>query len=254
MFWNRDKTINVKLMAPVALEVSQSPNQPPPAPSTATSQDSKTNTDLALKLVTLGAVASQTALVIYGYSHMVGYYEQFGINTNELALSTPTLLLQGYINILTGTLRASNSFPIIGPGLMALAFVLLAAVFVTVITKRLKAEVIIGLSTWIGISMFVAFFAPAIGVNKGIDEGQKDFTKFTNLKTPHGLESLQTIVTDKQVRLTGHLILADSKSTFLLVDQTVFKIDDKSGRVVRQADLKAREKALEEPTKESPKS
>ncbi|KPB52615.1 Uncharacterized protein AC511_2520 [Pseudomonas coronafaciens pv. oryzae] len=56
------------------------------------------------------------------------------------------------------------------------------------------------------------------------------------------------------MRLTGHLILADSKSTFLLVDQTVFKIDDKSGRVVRQADLKAREKALEEPTKESPKS
>jgi hypothetical protein len=254
MFWNRDKTINVKLMTPLTLEDPQSPNQAAPAPNSATSQDSKTNTDLALKLVTLGAVASQTALVIYGYSHMVGYYEQFGIDTNELALSTPTLLLQGYINILTGALSASNSYPIIVPGLMALAFVLVAAVFVTVITRRLKAEVIVGLSTWIGISMFVAFFAPAIGVNKGADEGQKDFTKFTRLKTPYGLESLQTIVTDKQVKLTGHLILADSKSTFLLVDQTVFKIDDKSGRVVRQADLKVREKAVNEPTKESRKT
>jgi hypothetical protein len=208
---------------------------PQPAQS---AKDPKTNIDLALKLVASATVVSQAALVVYGYSHLVGYYEQFGIDTNELALGTPTLLLNGYINILTQALSIATTLPLIGPGLVAMAFVIAAAIFVWLVTKGIKLQVIIGLSAWIGILLFAGFFAPAAGVARGVKSGQSDFTKFTHQATPHGLDSIQTIITDKDVNLTGHLILADSKSTFLLVDKTVFKIDSDSGRVIRKADLK----------------
>ncbi|QVM99112.1 hypothetical protein JYG36_04960 [Pseudomonas sp. SORT22] len=238
MFWKKEKTVRVELVTPVTIDVPASPCQPPTQPSVA--QDSATNKDLAVKLVTLGAVASQAALVVYGYSHKVGYYEQFGIDINEVALNTPALLLQGYINILEGTFRASDSYPVVVPGLTALAFVLVAAFFIKAIAHRTKVNAIIGSSTWVGMLLFFAFFVPAIGLINGGDVGRKDFNKFTTLDAAYGLERVQTIVTEKQMQLTGHLILADGKSTFLLVDQTVFKIDDKSGRIIRQVDLHLR--------------
>lgn len=240
MFWNRDKTVKVKLVTPVTFDVQQPPSQPSTAQDTAVSQGSTTNTDLALKLLALGGIALPPALVAYGYSRMVGYYEQFGIDINEITLNTPTLLLWGYVNILDSVLGAATSYPIIVPSLAALLFVILAAAFMKVINNRLKTNVIVGAATWIGMSMFLAFVIPAISLNSGADAGRRDFKKFTSVDASYGLDSVQTVITEKGLSLTGHLILADSNSTFLLVDQTVFKIDDKSGRIIRQAALQTR--------------
>lgn len=240
MFWKRDKPVRVKLITPVTLAVPPLPCQSLPTQPPIDSQDPTTNRDLAFKLVTLSAVASQAALMVYGYSHKVGYYNHFGIDINEVALSTPALLLQGYVDILDGTFRASDSYPIVAPSLTALAFVLVAAVFIKAITSRLKTNVVIGSSTWVGMLMFLAFFVPAIGLINGGDEGRKDFKTLTALDAPYGLERVQSIVTKKQTKLTGHLILADGINTFLLVDKTVFKVEDKSGRIIRQVDLRLR--------------
>jgi len=234
MFWKKDRIIKVEVLTPISLSAQAAHPKPD---ETEQSKDTKTNTDLAFKLVATGALSTQAGLVVYGYSVLVGYYEKFGIDINEVALSTPTLLLYGYINILSGVLTAANSVPIIGPGLVALIFVGAAAAFVSMITKRLKAPVVIGISTWIGITMFLAFMAPALGVKRGVTNGLDDFKEYTRLEVPNGLKDVVTVITDKGVRLTGHLILVDSKSTFLLVDKTVFKIDGGSGRVVRETEL-----------------
>lgn len=234
VFWKRDNTVKVELVTPLRIENQCAPQRPEAADP---SKDTKTNTDLAFKLVATGGLSTQAGLVVYGYSVLVGYYEKFGIDINEIALGTPTLLLYGYINILSGAFTAANSVPLVGPGLVALIFVAAAAIFVSLITKRLKAPVVIGLSTWIGVTMFIAFMAPAIGVQRGVKNGLDDFKKYTNLEASQGLEDAVTVITDKGTRLTGHLILVDGKSTFLLVDKTVFKIDGGSGRVIRETEL-----------------
>ncbi|WP_339070213.1 hypothetical protein WIN67_25745 [Pseudomonas idahonensis] len=234
VFWKRERKIKVELLAPISLSTQVVHPKPDASDQ---SRDTKTNTDLAFKLVATGALSTQAGLVVYGYSVLVGYYEKFGIDINEIALSTPTLLLYGYINILSGVLTAANSVPIIGPGLVALIFIGAAAAFVSMITKQLKAPVIIGVSTWIGMTMFLAFMAPALGVKRGITNGLDDFREYTNLEAPNGLKDAVTVITDKGVRLVGHLILVDSKSTFLLVDKTVFKIDGSKGRVIRETEL-----------------
>lgn len=236
MLWSRGKTLKVELLTPISLSA------PPTSPRIDTSEqaankDAKTNTDLAFKLITFGALASQAALLIYGYSLLVGYYEQFGIDTNELALGTPTLLLHGYINLFSSALNAADRWPIVGPGLLALIFVGVAAIFVSVISRRPTANVVIGLAMWIGISMFMAFFAPAVGVQQGVGKGLSDFKKFTQVNAPDGLENIHTVVTDNKERLSGHLILADSKSTFLLVGMKVFKLDGSTGHVIRETEL-----------------
>lgn len=240
VFWNREKKLKIELTTPV--NISLSPLQTiRDVPEPADPQDAKTNTDLAFKLLIYGALVLQAALIVTGYSVLVGYYEQFGIDTNELTLGTPTLLLHGYVNVFSGALTAASRIPIIGPALLASVFIGVAAAFIGLITKRLKAGVIVGLSTWIGFSMFLIFFAPAVGVQKGKGMGLEKFSEYTGLPQPNALESTHTVLTDKGNKIKGHLILADSKNTFLLVDRTVFKIDGTTGRVIRETELRAEE-------------
>ena len=238
MFWNREKRVKVELTTPINISI---PQLHPVREVPADPQEVKTNTDLAFKLVVYGAVFLQSALVVTGYSVLLAYYEQFGIDTNELTLSTPTLLLYGYVNIFTGALTAASRIPIFGPALLALLFIGVAAIFIGLITKRLKAQVIIGLSTWIGFSMFVVFLAPAAGVKKGVNMGLEKFGEYAGQPVPTALETIHSVTTDKGQKLTGHLILADTKNTFLLVNGTVFKIDGSTGRVIRETDLRAEE-------------
>ncbi|NVL28811.1 hypothetical protein F2S73_25850, partial [Pseudomonas syringae pv. actinidiae] len=101
-----------------------------------------TNAELAFKLITYGSLASQAALLILGYSILVGRYEQFGIDTNELALGTPSLLLNGYVDLFSRAIDMASQWPTIGPGLLAFIFVAVAAVFVSLVTQRLTTAII----------------------------------------------------------------------------------------------------------------
>ncbi|MFC6692001.1 hypothetical protein ACFQD2_14620 [Pseudomonas lini] len=124
MFWKKDKSIRVELVTPITL-VAQNPLVSPPDKTspekTSELKRSETNIDLAFKLINYAGLGLQAALVVYGYSLLVGYYNGFGIDTNEIALSTPSLLLYGYINLFSGALAAANYVPIIGPGILAFA-------------------------------------------------------------------------------------------------------------------------------------
>ena len=238
MFWNREKKLKVELTTPISISI---PPSHPVREVPADPQEVKTNTDLALRLVVYGAVFLQSALVVTGYSVLLAYYEQFGIDTNELTLSTPTLLLYGYVNIFTGALNAASRIPVFGPALLASLFIGVAAIFIGLITKRLKVQVIIGLSTWIGFSMLLVFLAPAAGVKKGVNMGLEKFSEYSGEPVPKALETIHSVTTTEGQKLTGHLILADTKNTFLLVDGTVFKIDGTTGRIIRETRLRAEE-------------
>jgi hypothetical protein len=247
VFWNKEKRIKVELTTPVTLTLPQVKDGSVSTEAVLPVEQPKVNTELAFKLLIYGAVVCQAALLIIGYSLLVGYYEQFGIDTNELTLSTPTLLLYGYINIMSGALSVTHSLPLLGPGLVAAVYICISALFLLLITKRLKEVVIIGLSSWIGFSLLLISFAPGIGVQNGAEMGLKDFANYTHQKLPIGLDGIHTVMTDKGDRLTGHLILADSKSTFLLVGTKVFKIDGVKGRVIRETELRVKEPATKKP-------
>ncbi|MGY2293349.1 hypothetical protein ACW9H6_26975 [Pseudomonas sp. SDO528_S397] len=220
MFWNR-KTALALPATTVQSHVA-----------TATENTAKSNIDLALKLITFGVVFSQAVLLIYGYSHLVGYYEQFGIDTEELSLGTPTLLMRGYINSFSLALYFARHLPLIGPVVLELGFVLIATLFIAVITKRRKLNTVMGII--VGTLMFIAFFAPAKGVQQGADNGVSALRELTQLNAPYGFKDLHTVYTDKNEPLRGQLIVVDSHSTFMLVGTTVVKLEGSTGRVIRE--------------------
>jgi len=257
VFWKKDKSIRVELVTPITL-VAQNPLVYPPdktAPKqTPELKKSEANTDLAFKLINYAGIGLQAALVVYGYSLLVGYYNGFGIDTNEIGLSTPNLLLYGYISLFSGALTAANYVPIIGPGILALCFVAVAAAFVALVVKNAKVDTVIGLACWIGFLIFMAFFAPAMGVQQGVKMSKADMKGFTPQELSRGLDKQHSLITDKGTKLTGTLILADGKSTFLLSERTVYKVDSGSGRVLRETLLSAKTEPTPSSKHESRKS
>jgi len=240
MFWRKEKAIRVELVTPVTLVATQAPmamEKTGVADQALTAKKPETNIDLAFKLINYAGLGLQAALVIYGYSLLVGYYNGFGIDTNEIALSTPGLLLYGYISLFSGALAAANYVPILGPGILAFCFIAVAAVFIVAVVKNARLDTVIGLACWIGFLIFMAFFAPAVGVQQGIKMSKADIKGFTAEELSKGLDKQHSLATDKGVKLTGTLILADGKSTFLLVDKIVYKVDSSSGRVLRETQL-----------------
>jgi hypothetical protein len=236
MFWKKDKSIRVELVTPLTLITAppvstESPSVSEQVPSV---KKLETNVDLAFKLINYAALGLQAALVVYGYSLLVGYYNSFGIDTNEIALSTPSLLLFGYISLFSGALEAANYVPIIGPGILAFCFILVAGAFIGAVVKNALRDTKIILACWVGFLLFIAFFTPAIGVQQGIKMGKADTKGFTQQELIKGFDKQHTLTTNKDTKLTGTLILADGKNTFLLVDKTVYKVENRSGRVLRE--------------------
>ena len=236
MFWKKDKSIRVELITPITL-VTAPPagTQSPVVSEQATSvKKIETNVDLAFKLINYAALGLQAALVVYGYSLLVGYYNSFGIDTNEIALSTPSLLLFGYISLFSGALEAANYVPIIGPGILAFCFILVAGAFIWAVVKNAKRDTKMVLACWVGFLLFIAFFTPANGVHQGIKMAEADTKGFTQQELKKGWNKQHTLTTNKDAKLTGTLILADGKNTFLLVDKTVYKVENRTGRVLRE--------------------
>lgn len=250
MFWKKEKTIRVELVTPVTLVATPTATE---LQKTAASEQSpslkkpETNIDLAFKLINYAGLGLQAALVVYGYSLLVGYYNGFGIDTNEIALSTLSLLLYGYISLFSGAMAAANYVPILGPGILAFCFMAVAAAFIVAVVKNAKVDTVIGLACWIGFLIFIAFFAPALGVQQGIKMSKADVKGFTAQELAKGLAKQHSLTTDKGTKLTGTLILADGKNTFLLVDKIVYKVDSSTGRVLRETLLTAETKPADSP-------
>lgn len=238
MPWRKERLTKVELTNPtIRLETNKA------------SFDEVANADpsLAIKLLTFAAVILHGTLAIYGYSVLLGYYDQFGINTSELDLGLPTLLLYGYIYIFSDAMSAANSIPIVGPGFLAFIFIGLAAWFVWNVNRTASTDAKIGLSALFGFILFLAFFVPIWGVTKGQEIANSDLEKNSGIKTKKNLTREHTIISNEGEKLTGFIIIATQQHTFLLRNNIVYKIDSNNNRIIRTTKLKVKS----EPTPEN---
>lgn len=247
MFWNSTKTVRVELLTPITLPGSSSDKSP-----TATSTNAvpvaypapvgpNARSDLAFKLINYVALGVQAALIAYGYTVLAGYYNQFGIEIGELDLGIPTLLLDGYLYAFTGAMSTVNRIPLFGQYIPGVTFIAIALPLVFLVMRGAKAQTIVFLSCWVGFVSLIAFIAPALGLQQGMNKAHVDFAEYTGQEVTTGLSNTLSLLTDKGEKLSGHLILADTKSTFLLIGKTVYKIDNATNRVMRETVLTKKE-------------
>jgi hypothetical protein len=238
VFWRRDKKVTVELLTPVNFNLSIPPSKivdhdEPRA--------KEVDTELTFKLLTYFVVAVQASLIIYGYLELAAYYEQFGILTSELELGIPTLLLYGYSYSFSSLMGTVDRVPLLGPFIPGLVFVGIAFSFAYVLMHRLaKVGAILERGTWGGMLLFLLFAAPALGVWHGVERGRGDIQADTEIPTHFGVGKEHSVLTDRGESLSGRLVVADVKSTFLLVGNSVYKLDNTSNRVVRTVQLRGK--------------
>ncbi|BAQ75261.1 putative uncharacterized protein [Pseudomonas sp. Os17] len=244
MFWNREKKVRVELTAPITITQPscsglQASTSQTPVPKTV-------DKDFALKLLIGIALFLQAALFVDGYLELTAYFEQFGISTGELDLANPAILATGYLHWFTTVMSWVDGMPIIGPFLQWLPFAVVATAYVCALANHeTKAQSLIEKGLMGSLALFVVFILPIVGVQHGIDRGRQDISKTTGIDVANGISKEHSVVTKDGEKVTGHLVAADTKSTFLLSNQTVYKIDNRTNQVMRKILLKAKpQKAL----------
>ena len=239
MFWKREKKVRVEFASPIT--VSYANCAAPHVPPTPVPNSKGVDKDFALKLLFGFAIFLQAALIVYGYLELTAYYEQFGIETSELELGTPTILASGYLYAFTSLMSLVDRIPFIGPLMPWFPFVAVALTYAYLLanseanTTPIIEKGIVG-----GVFLFLLFIAPVLGVQHGIDRGRQDIKSTTGIDVSNGIGKEHSVVTKDGGRITGHLLVADTKSMFLLSKDIVYKIDNRTSRVMRQTLLKAK--------------
>lgn len=241
MFWKRDNKIQVEILNPV--KVSSQSSSPHPVDTAPASTVKELDKELAFKLLTYFAIVLQAGLLVYGYLELSAYYEQFGIGTTELELGTPTILVYGYSYAFSSIMGLVNLIPYVGAFIPGLMFISVALTFVYLLMSRVsKKGEILEKGTWGGMLLLLVFVAPVLGVNHGVDRARENIKANSGIDVSNGITKTHTVVTDKGEKISGQLVVADTKSSFILVDNTVYKVDNKTNRVMRQTVLKAKDK------------
>ncbi|MCO8164969.1 hypothetical protein NJC38_22780 [Pseudomonas sp. 21LCFQ010] len=231
MFFNRKVKLSVDEVPDLSVKVELLGLSAPASPI-----EQRVSLDQGLKLIACWALIIQAAFSIYGYSILMGEYDALGIDINEISLSTQTLLLYGYMNLFSGLMAASNTMPTLVPSVFALVFFLLSAMALKLINRHLRNEQIVGGAALIGIVLFVTFFVPAMSVQKGVSNarayfsGQEAWSESDRIKRTHSIETSKGI-------LTGQLVLADTRHSYLLVSRKLYKIDSATGKISREVVL-----------------
>ncbi|PNA02692.1 MULTISPECIES: hypothetical protein [unclassified Pseudomonas] len=241
MFWNREKKIQVELTAPIT--ITQANCTDPQTPTSLAPVTKAIDKDFALKLLIGMALFLQAALFVDGYLELAAYFEQFGISTSELELTNPTILAAGYIHWFTMVMGWVDDMPIVGPFLQWFPFGTVALAYVYMLAHHEsngQSLVVKGLMG--SFALFVIFILPTIGVRHGVDRGRHDIREAAGIEVVNGISQVHTIVTKEGESVTGYLVTADTKSAFLLANQTVYKIDNRTNRVTRKILLQAKTK------------
>lgn len=252
MFWKRDRTVRVELTTPISLV--QQPQRPPPidGASTTAKQAKRIDADLTFKFATFFIVVLQAVLIVWGYLELAAYYEQFGIGTSELELGTPTLLVYGYSYTFSELMSTVDRVPVLGAFIPGAVFMGIGAAATFLFFAMHDAKSLWGMvqrSMLVGVVLLLIFLAPTLAVRNGIERAEKNYETETGVKASYGLSREHTIVTDQKEALTGRLIVADTKSTYIQIKDAVYKIDNASNRVMRKTLLKPK---IKNPSNESP--
>lgn len=253
MFWKRDRTVRVELTTPISLVQPPPSNPPIDRISTIVNQTKRIDADLTFKFATFFIVVLQAVLIVWGYLELAAYYEQFGIGTSELELGTPTLLVYGYSYTFSELMSTVDRVPVLGKFIPGAVFIGIGAAATFLFFAMHDARSVWGLvqrSMLVGLVLLLIFLAPTLAVRNGIERAEKIYETETGVKASYGLSREHTIVTDQKETLTGRLIVADTKSTYIQVRDAVYKIDNASNRVMRKTLLKP---VIKTPSEKSPR-
>lgn len=241
MFWRRTKPIRGEIVTPENVSSSQSAFPVTDQINESAKRPQRMDADLTFKFATFFALVLQAVLIVWGYLELAAYYEQFGIKTSELDLGTPTLLIYGYSYTFSELMSTVDRIPTLGAFIPGLTFIAIGAaltfLFFAMHERRALGD-IFQRGVLVGVVLLLIFLAPTLAVRNGIDRATKDFEEYSSVKAPHGLDREYTVVTDQKETLTGHLIVADTRFTFIQVNGTVYKLDNSSNRVMRRTVLK----------------
>ncbi len=236
MFWKRENKVQVELTSPITINHPTYATQEPQAPVTPGGNSS--DREFKLKLLITIALAIQAFFFIVGYLGFTVCYEQYGIKTGELELTNSAILAEGY--------RQSLSYLTMGDGSSVIVtllhlspFLIISALTTYLITDRNAPWPVFmnrGFAGWV--LSFLLFSLPVFGLLHSIEITKEDIQHDTGINVNNGLSREHTISTKNGKSLSGQLIAADTKTTFFLSDRTVYKIDNTTGRVLRQVLLK----------------
>lgn len=241
MLWNREKKIRVELTAPIT--ITQPSCSGPQTPTSLTPVTKAIDKDFALKLLISIALFLQAALFVDGYLELAAYFEQFGISTGELDLANPTILAAGYVHWFTTVMSWVDWVPIIGPFLQWLPFAAVATAYMyALVSHETKGQSLLERGLMGSLALYVVFILPILGVQHGIDRGRQDIHATTGIEVANGISHVHSVVTKDGESITGQLVVADTKSAFLISNQTVYKIDNRTNRVMRKILLKEKPK------------
>lgn len=248
MFFRRNRTVQVEITTPISISISPPITPTPDQHDAVTSQVKRFDADLTFKFATFFILFMQAVLIVWGYLDLAAYYEQFGIRTSELELGTPTLLVYGYSYIFSGVMGTVEGIPVFGPFIPGGIFIFIGMA-VTILFfamhgfRSLRDKVSSGLL--LGVALLMFFIAPAFAVRDGVERAGEDYEAETNVKAPLGTTREHTIVTEQKEILTGRLVVADTKASFIQVKDSVYKVDNSSNRVMRKILLKPKLPAKE---------
>ncbi|WP_134929253.1 hypothetical protein [Pseudomonas protegens] len=236
MFWKRENKVQVELTSPITINCPTSATQEPQTP--ATTGGISSDRELKLKLLITIALAIQAFFFIIGYLGFTVRHEQYGIKTGELELTNSAILAEGYRQSLSYLTIGDNSSVIITL-LHLLPFLIISALTTYLITDRNAPWPVFmnrGFAGWI--LSFLLFTLPVFGLLHSIEVTKEEIQHDTGINVNNGLSREYIISIKNGERLSGQLIAADTKTTFFLSKQTVYKVDNATGQIIRQILLK----------------
>lgn len=241
MFGFKKKPLQVEVLThpisvPVTIQVQPLTPQPP-------TEEETVNIGLALKLMTALFIFTQGALAVYGYAVLVGNYDYFGIDINELNISKATLLLYGYIYTLNTIFELGNTVPTGGAATLVMLCLLIATAVMVAVARRNSTEARAATLLTLFLSLIVICIAPAIGIQQGTKAGRSTLKDLFNGEPLEEYTTDDTIISAGQ-KYMGTIILADTQNSFLLVRNklkktaTVYKIRNSDNSIIRTSTLR----------------
>ncbi|AQZ96545.1 hypothetical protein ACFSB1_10660 [Halopseudomonas phragmitis] len=209
------------------------PKRPAKQPEATEPPASPKNGEL-LGTITKVVIATNGLLAGAGYLFLAGYLGKVGIEISELEIGLPSLLLNGYIFAIEAFLHGSKN--ILWLKLIVLFLIVALCIYWVIthnfpnkISKELGAVLTIASAPTVALVFLLApIWILSIGegsaFNKEITEmglsSQKSANKTQVISTPDG-------------HLSGQLVIADQRYTYLRSGNVIYKIANDSQKVVR---------------------
>lgn len=252
---NKDKVVQVRIVNPSpCFKSAPAELVPPPA---AAPSITTLDYELGLKLAAITAVLLNSLLAMMGYVDFIGHLETLGISTNEIDLGLPTLLFQGYLSVVLGTLSSSANHLLVSLPALILIPIMFFYLPVSIFFKNREGALKIILCLMIFLGLMLVSMLPLLGLVNGEDSAYSTFesqNKTISKSTIGELTTQATIVTKEGPKIKGDTVFASTLYTYVLQGPELYKIANRDNHIVSVTKITAVLKSKPTPSEEPPKA